>query len=146
MHTYLQPLARALVALIFILSGLGKLAAFSATLQMMSTVGFPAPALLLLGAVVLEVGGGFAVLVGYKTRWATLALIMFLIPATLVFHVASLGDQAQGQQQMVEVLKNLAIMGGLLRLFADGAGAFSLDAAWPKGSVTTDTTGTLVRS
>ncbi len=56
------------------------------------------------------------------------------------------GDPAQGQQQMVAVLQNLAIMGGLLRLFADGAGAFSLDAAWPKGSVTTDTTGTLVRS
>jgi hypothetical protein len=56
------------------------------------------------------------------------------------------GDPAQGQQQMVAVLQNLAIMGGLLRLFADGAGAFALDAAWPKGSVTTDTTGTLVRS
>ena len=146
MHTYLQPLARALVALIFILSGLRKLAAFSATLQMISTVGFPTPALFLLGAVVLEVGGGLALLVGYKTRWAALALIIFLIPATLVFHVAYLGDQAQGQQQMVEVLKNLAIMGGLLRLFIDGAGAFSLDAAWPKRSVTTDTTGTLVRS
>jgi uncharacterized membrane protein YphA (DoxX/SURF4 family) len=53
---------------------------------------------------------------------------------------------AQGQQQMVAVLQNLAIMGGLLRLFADGAGAFALDAAWPKGSVTTDATGTVVRS
>ena len=146
MHTYLQPLARALLALIFILSGLGKLAAFSATLQLMSTVGFPAPALFLFGAVVLEVGGGCAVLVGYKTRWAAVALIMFLIPATFVFHVASLGDQAQGQQQMVEVLKNLAIIGGLLRLVTDGAGAYSLDAAWAKESATTGATGTLVRS
>jgi len=47
---------------------------------------------------------------------------------------------------MVAVLQNLAVMGGLLRLFADGTGAFSLDATWPKGSVTTDATGTWVRS
>jgi len=47
---------------------------------------------------------------------------------------------------MVAVLLTLAIMGGLLRLFADGAGVFSLDAAWPKGSVTTDATGIVVRS
>jgi uncharacterized membrane protein YphA (DoxX/SURF4 family) len=60
--------------------------------------------------------------------------------------VAYLGDQAQGQQQMVEVLKNLAIMGGLLRLCIDGAGGFSVDAAWAKESVTTGATGTLVRS
>ena len=44
------------------------------------------------------------------------------------------------------MLQNLAIMGGLVRLFADGAGAFALDAAWPKGSVTTNATSTVVRS
>ena len=129
MKTYLHPLSRVLVALIFILSGIGKLAGFSATSAMMAGVGFPAASLFLAGAIALELGGGLALVAGYQTRWAALALAIFLIPATLVFHAAHLSDPAQGQQQMIEVLKNLAIMGGLLKFFLDGAGAFSLDAA-----------------
>ncbi len=128
MNTYLlHPLARFLVALIFIMSGMGKLFGFTQTAAMMESVGFPAPSLFLVGAILLEIVGGVLLLVGYKARWASLALFVFLIPATLIFHAANLADPAQGQQQMIEVLKNLAILGALVKFAVDGAGAYALD-------------------
>lgn len=114
MQRNLLRLSRALVALIFILSGIGKVANFEATKGFMAGAGFPLPALFLVAAMALEIGGGAALLFGIKTRWAATALIVFLIPATLIFHAAHLGDPQQGQQQMIEVLKNLAIIGALL--------------------------------
>jgi putative oxidoreductase len=120
MNRNLLRLSRALVALIFILSGIGKVANFEATKGFMAGAGFPLPALFLIGAIALEIGGGTALLLGIKTRWAAIALIVFLIPATLIFHAAHLGDPQQGQQQMIEVLKNLAIIGALLAFAVEG--------------------------
>lgn len=128
MNTHLlHPLARFLVALIFIMSGTGKLFGFAQTAAMMEGVGFPAPSFFLVGAILLEIIGGILLLVGYKARWASLALVVFLVPATLIFHAANLTDPTQGQQQMIEVLKNLAILGALVKFVADGAGAYALD-------------------
>ena len=128
MNTYLlHPLARFLVALIFIMSGVGKIFAFTQTAAMMQSVGFPAPGLFLVGAILLEIVGGVLLLAGYKARWASLALVVFLVPATLIFHAANLADPAQTQMQMIQVLKNLAILGALLKFVADGAGAYALD-------------------
>ncbi|MBA3440373.1 MAG: DoxX family protein [Pyrinomonadaceae bacterium] len=127
MNVYLHPLSRFLVALIFIMSGVGKLFGFSQTAGMMAGVGFPAPSLFLVGAIFIEIVGGTLLMVGYKTRWASLALIVFVIPATLIFHAANLTDPTQGQQQMIQVLKNLAILGALVKFAADGAGAYALD-------------------
>ena len=127
MNTVLHPLARVLVALIFIISGAGKLFGFAQVSEMMGQVGFPAPSLFLIGAIVFEIVGGLLILFGYKTRFAALLLIAFLIPATLIFHAANIGDPAQAQMQITEVLKNLAIMGALVKFWADGAGAFALD-------------------
>lgn len=127
MNTYLHPVARFLVALIFIMSGVGKIFGFTETAAMMEGVGFPAPSLFLVGAILLEIVGGFLLLVGYKARLGALALIVFLVPATLIFHVAALGDPAQAQMQIIQVLKNLAIFGALVKFMADGAGAYALD-------------------
>jgi putative oxidoreductase len=123
----LHPLARFLVALIFIISGAGKIFGFAQTAAMMEGVGFPVPSLFLVGAILLELVGGVLLLVGYKTGWASLALIVFLIPATLIFHAANLADPAQTQMQMIQVLKNLAILGALLKFAADGAGTYALE-------------------
>lgn len=125
MNRNLLRLSRALVALIFILSGIGKVANFEATKAFMAGAGFPLPALFLVSAIALEMGGGAALLFGIKTRWAAIALIVFLIPATLIFHAAHLGDPQQGQQQMIQVLKNLAIIGALLAFAVEG-GAFAV--------------------
>jgi putative oxidoreductase len=127
MNTYLNLLARFLVALIFIMSGVGKLFGFTQTAGMMVGVGFPVPSLFLVGAILLEIGGGVLLLVGYKARWGSLALIVFLVPATLIFHAANLADPVQTQQQIIEVLKNFAILGALIKFVADGAGVYSLD-------------------
>ena len=125
MNKILHPLARLLVATIFLMSGVGKLAAFSATAQMMGSVGFPAPELFLTGAIIFELVGGLLLLIGYKTRIAAVALIVFLIPATLIFHASGL----PAQEQMVQTLKNLAILGALVAFVANGAGAAALDPA-----------------
>jgi putative oxidoreductase len=125
MKSYLQLLSRIFVAVIFVLSGLFKVLGFAATAQMMGSAGFPAPQLFLVGAIVLELGGGLALLCGYRVRWAALALIVFLIPATLVFHTAHIAG-AEAQNQMTQTLKNLAILGALLKFYTDGPGAFSL--------------------
>lgn len=127
MNTYRHPLARFLVALIFIMSGVGKLAGFAATEAMMGAVGFPAPGLFLVGAITFELVGGVALLLGFKARWAAAALVGFLIPATLIFHAANIPDPQHGQEQFIQVLKNLAILGALVKFAADGAGAYALD-------------------
>ncbi len=127
MNNILHPLARFLVALIFLLSGAGKLFGFSDTAQMMAGAGFPAPSVFLACAIAIEIIGGTLLLVGYKTRYASVALVVFLIPATIIFHAANIGDPVHGQEQMINMLKNLAILGALLKFAADGAGKFALD-------------------
>lgn len=123
MERFLVPAGRALVALIFLISGLGKIADFAGTQEYMAAYGLPLTALLLVGAILFEVGGGLSVLLGYRARWGALALAVFIVPATLVFHT----DFAD-QNQVIHFLKNLAILGGLLLIAARGAGLLSLDA------------------
>jgi putative oxidoreductase len=114
----LNVLSRLLISAIFVVSGLGKAANFSQTTQMMGNLGFPIPSLFLAGAIVVELGGGFLLLLGYQTRLAAIALALFLIPTTLIFHAG----------QMIEVLKNVAIIGGLLKVVLEGAGSLSIDS------------------
>ena len=127
MKTILHPTARFLVSLIFILSGLGKMFAFGATAAKMSAAGFPAAAFFLVCAILIETLAGTALLLGFKTTSAAWALVVFLIPATIIFHAANMTDPVHGQEQIVHTLKNLAILGALLKFAADGAGLISLD-------------------
>jgi putative oxidoreductase len=127
MKTILHPSARFLVALIFILSGVGKAFAFSATAVMMGEVGFPAPSFFLVCAILIEIFGGALLLVGFKAKYAASALVVFLIPATIIFHASGITDPVQGQEQTIHTLKNLAILGGLIKFAADGAGLFAFD-------------------
>jgi putative oxidoreductase len=127
MNNILHPLARFLVALIFLLSGIGKVFGFSDTAQMMAGAGFPAPSFFLACAIALEIVGGTFLLIGYKTRYAAVALSFFIIPATIIFHATGIADPVHGQEQMINTLKNLAILGALLKFAADGAGAYAAD-------------------
>jgi putative oxidoreductase len=123
----LHPISRILIALIFIMSGFSKITNYASTRDMMSATGFPIVDLFLIGTIIVELGGGIALLLGFMTRWAALALTLFLIPTTLIFHAAHISDPLHGQEQLIQVLKNLAIMGGLLKFVIEGAGAYSLD-------------------
>jgi putative oxidoreductase len=115
-------IGRILLAAIFVVSGLGKLAAAGATQGYIASVGLPAPMLVYLVAVVVELGGGVLLLIGYRTRPAALALAVFSVVAAALFHHA-LGDQ----NQFIHFLKNLAIAGGLLQVVAFGPGLLSVD-------------------
>jgi putative oxidoreductase len=122
-NTSLIPaLGRVLLAAIFILSGVGKLLAPAATIGYMESVGLPFATLGLVGAIALEVGGGLLLVVGLRTRLVAAVLAVFTIVTGLIFHHA-IGDQ----NQMIHLLKNFAIAGGLLQVMAFGAGAYSLD-------------------
>lgn len=122
------PLAgRGLLSLIFLLSAAGKVANFSGTEQFMASKNMPLVPFFLVMAILFESLGGLSVLLGYKARIGALALIVFLIPATLIFHNFWDYQGMEQQMQMINFLKNAAIMGGLTLLLAYGAGALSLD-------------------
>jgi putative oxidoreductase len=120
---YAGPFGRLLIALLFLLSGLGKLAAPAATIDLMLSAGLPFAHVGFFVALVLEMGGGVLLVAGYHTRLTGLLLALYSIMTALVFHHA-IADQ----DQFFHFFKNLAIAGGLLQLTALGAGRLSLDA------------------
>ncbi|QJR16116.1 DoxX family protein [Usitatibacter palustris] len=118
---------RSLLALLFIVSGFGKITGFAATAGYMTSKGMPFAEVLLVGAIVVELLGGLLLVAGFKARWAALAIFLFLIPTTLIFHnPAGLAAQA-AQDQTIHFMKNLSIMGGMLMVVIFGPGAWSLD-------------------
>lgn len=126
-HPHLLLLARLLLSPIFLFSGVAKITNWSGTATHMAEEGMPAAHLLLAGAVAIELGAGLGVLLGCGTCWSALALIAFLVPATLVFHDFWAVEGDARQNQMQHFMKNLTIIGGLLALAAVGGGRFSVD-------------------
>ena len=132
LQSWLALGGRMLLCVLFLFSGIGKILHWSATADMMAAKDMPAVPFFLTMATIIEIGGGVALLLGWQTRAAALILFLYLIPVTLVFHhFWDLQGTAQ-QMQLINFLKNLAIMGGLLELCAMGAGAFSVDARMAK--------------
>lgn len=121
-QTALPLVGRALLAAIFIVSALGKIAAPEATQGYIASFGLPLPLLSYLGAISVELLGGVLLIVGYQTRIVAALLAVFSIVSALIFHHA-LGDQ----NQLFHFMKNLSMAGGLLQVAVFGAGAFSLD-------------------
>ena len=119
---------RILVGLIFIISGFGKIGGYAGTAGYMASKGMPMIEVLLPLTILVELGGGLLIAIGWKARWADAIIFLLLIPVTLVFHNPVGLAAAEAQQQMINLLKNLSIMGGMLGLVAFGPGGFSLDA------------------
>jgi putative oxidoreductase len=90
-------------------------------------VGLPLPSVLAAGALVLEIVAGIALIIGYKTRWAALALALFTLAAAFLFHNYWAMPAGQQMMQQIIFLKNLAVTGGLLMLAMAGPGAWSVD-------------------
>jgi len=117
---------RLLLAMLFVLSGFQKITGYSGTAGYMASAGLPMIGLLLPLTILIELGGGLLLVIGWQTRWVALVMFLFLIPVTLTFH-----NVAVDPTQMVMLLKNAAIMGGMLQLFAFGPGAWSIDGRHP---------------
>lgn len=126
--SWLAPLARVLLAAIFVLSGVGKIFSWQATTSMMEAQGFVVAPFFLAGAIAIELIGGVMLLIGYHTKAAAWALVAFLIPATILFHNFWAYSGEMQVLQQINFMKNLAIMGGLLHVAIFGAGAHSWDA------------------
>ncbi|MEZ0212098.1 MAG: DoxX family protein [Xanthobacteraceae bacterium] len=118
----LAAIGRLLIAIIFIFSGLGKIAAPEATQGYIAAVGLPVPLLSYLVAVIVELGGGILLVVGYQTRIVSIAIAVFSLATAVFFH-----NNFADQNQMIHFLKNVAIAGGLLQVAAFGAGTLSVD-------------------
>jgi len=123
MRSYVPLLARILLGLIFVMSGITKITGFEGTQQYMASHGIPLTAVFLVGAIAVEILGGLSVILGLWPRAGAAVLVLFLIPATLIFHT----DFGQ-QTQMIMFLKNLSIMGGLLLVMAFGGGRYRIQA------------------
>lgn len=119
---------RVFLAVIFLVSGLNKLFNFGAMSEAVAAQGVQPAALFLGGAIALEILGGLALVAGLYTRIGALLLMAFLIPTTLIMHDFWTLAGAERQEQTVQFMKNLSILGGLLVLFGVGAGAVSVDA------------------
>lgn len=111
--TLLATAGRALIAGLFLFSGLGKLAAPDATIAYIAAAGLPFPTVAYAGAVAVEVIGAALLLIGYRVQLVALLLAGFSIAAAIGFH-AAIGDQ----NQLIHFLKNVAIAGGLLQVAA----------------------------
>lgn len=111
------------IAAIFVLSGLSKLAAPAGTIAYIQSAGLPLPQLGLAIALLVELVGGLALILGYRTRLVAGILAAFSVVTAFAFHF-DLGDQ----NQFIHFFKNVAIAGGLLNVIALGGGAWSLDA------------------
>jgi putative oxidoreductase len=113
---------RVLIALIFLISGFGKIASPAATLDHISAANLPFPLLAYIVAIVVEIGGGILLVLGFQTRLAGAVLAVFCVVAALGFHSAF-----SDPNQIVHFLKNISMAGGLLQVVAFGAGSFSID-------------------
>ena len=105
-QAYSSLVGRILLALIFIMSAIGKIGDFEGTSGYMSSHGMPMVPLFLLGAIVIEMAGGLSLLSGYKTKLGALVLVVFLIPTTLIFHAFWAVPEDMVKLQMIMFLKN----------------------------------------
>jgi putative oxidoreductase len=119
---------RVLLALVFVLGGYGKIFAINATVAQMASHDIPMPNLLVYGVIALELGGGLALMAGLFARPLGLIFAFYLLVLALTFHDYWAMPAAETHAQRVAFLEHLAMMGGMLYVFAFGAGAYSLDA------------------
>src|SRR6185295_11886214 len=113
---------RALIAAMFLVVGVRKIMIWGPQVAYFTKLGFPAPEFFTVVAIVIELGAGLALLVGWKTKWAAWLLALFVLIATFMAHRFWEFDASQMANQMNHFLKNMAIIGGLLFVASFGPG------------------------
>ena len=124
---YVGAVGRVLIAALFLISGLAKIATPVLTLGFIASAGLPFPLLAYLVAIIIEVGGGILLILGYQSRIVASVMGVYTVAAALSFH-SNFADQ----NAMAHFLKNISITGGLLQIVAFGAGTFSIDSRLAK--------------
>ena len=114
----MATIARCLIACFFVASGSGKIFAFRQSSTILSSIGFPAPASFLTAIIAVEIAGGLGLLFNLWTGYVAVMLIVFLIFATVTVHGPLVRDPATGTDQVVHMIKNIAIIGGLFTFVA----------------------------
>jgi len=123
----LALLGRVLLALIFVLSGQGKIGGFAGTAAAIASKGLPLAEVLAVLTILIELGGGLLLILGWKARWAALIIFLFLIPVSIAFHPFWTTPNSEAKQNQINFMKNLSIMGGMLMVAAFGPGRYSID-------------------
>ncbi len=134
--TYVSLAGRLLLALMFILSGFGKLGNIEGTATFIASGGLPAPTLLAVAVGALELFGGLALVAGFQVRLAGLTLALFTIAANVVFHAFWSAPADQQYVAQLLFMKNISVAGGMLLISALGAGPLSVDARLAAGAAT----------
>jgi putative oxidoreductase len=116
-------IGRILMAVMFSLSGVGKVMAPAATIAWITSTGLPLPEVGYYVSIAIELGGALLLVLGWQTRLLGAVLSVFAIATAFIFH-RNIADQ----NQLFHFLKNIAVMGGLFQLIAFGVGRYSLDA------------------
>ena len=122
LQKYIPLIARTFLSVIFLHSGIGKLTGFAGTQEQIASAGLPLAPLVTVFTIVFLLAGGVSLILGFKARIGAVLLMLFLIPATLVFH-----NPIIDPTQMIQFMKNLSIIGGLLMVASYGSGPVSLD-------------------
>lgn len=125
---YLSLAGRLLMAYLFLPAGISKIFGFAGTVGYIAAMGLPAPTLAAIAAIVIEVVGGAALVLGFYTRFAAIALAVFTLIASVVFHAFWAVPAEQAFVTQLLFTKNIAVIGGLLVIAAFGAGQYSLDS------------------
>jgi len=121
----LSLVGRLFLAIIFLAASFGKITNFDGTVQYMKEHGMPAAAFFCVAAAAVEALGAVSLILGYRTRWGAAALSLFIIAVTWIFHTGA-GDR-------IQLLKNVAILGGLLNVISFGPGPISLEGPGGRG-------------
>ena len=125
MTNILDLLGRILISALFLLNGIFKISNYEGTINWMESFGLPG--MLLIPAIILEIAGPFLIIIGYKTKLAAGLLSLFCIATAFIFH-----NDFTDQMQFTSFLKNIALAGGFLILFINGAKSISLDNKFKK--------------
>lgn len=133
LNRYGPLVGRLLIAAIFVLSGFGKITGFEGTVGYIASKGLPLPQLGAIAAIIVELGGGILVILGWKTRWAAAAMLIFTVAAAMIFHNFWAAAPDAAQNQMIHFMKNICMAGGLLYVVVFGGGPLSVDDK-PAGS------------
>ncbi|MCW3474628.1 DoxX family protein [Limobrevibacterium gyesilva] len=129
--TYLPAFGRLLLSGLFIWAGYGKLMDPVGSAQYFAAAGVPAPSLMVWITIIVELGGGLAILVGLKARWVAGVLAIWCLATGFAVHfvaATSAADAMVAYDNMIHFYKNLGLAGGFLYVLAFGAGALSFDA------------------